>query len=81
MNRIIARSSTFVVAAVVGLAACSSMTDRQKHTATGAGVGAATGAAVGAATGGNAATGAVVGGGVGAVAGNVWRRHMQKKRA
>ena len=81
MNRIFARSSTLVVAAVVGLAACSSMTERQKHTATGAGVGAATGAAVGAATGGNAATGAVVGGAVGAVAGNLWSRHMENKRA
>jgi outer membrane protein OmpA-like peptidoglycan-associated protein len=81
MTRIVARSSILVLATVVGLAACSSMTDRQKHTATGAGVGAATGAAVGAATGGNAATGAVVGGAVGAVAGNLWSRHMENKRA
>jgi outer membrane protein OmpA-like peptidoglycan-associated protein len=81
MTRIVARSSILVLATVVGLAACSSMTERQKHTATGAGVGAATGAAVGAATGGNAATGAVVGGAVGAVAGNLWSRHMENKRA
>jgi outer membrane protein OmpA-like peptidoglycan-associated protein len=81
MTRIVARSSILVLATVVGLAACSSMTERQKHTATGAGVGAATGAAVGAATGGNAATGAVVGGAAGAVAGNLWSRHMENKRA
>jgi len=69
------------LAALVGVAGCQSMTERQRSTATGAGVGAAAGAAVGAATGGNAATGAVVGGAAGAVAGNLWSRHMEAKRA
>src|SRR5882672_12211407 len=75
------RSATLVLAALVGVAGCQSMTERQRSTATGAGVGAAAGAAVGAATGGNAATGAVVGGAAGAVAGNLWSRHMEAKRA
>src|SRR5262252_1372598 len=75
-----ARSTTLALA-VVGLVACQSMTERQRNTAAGAGVGAATGAAVGAATGGNAAAGAVVGGAVGAVAGNLWTRHLEAKRA
>jgi len=77
------RSATVVFAAVIGLTACESMSDRQRHTATGAGVGAATGAVVGGATAGTkgAATGAVVGGAIGAVAGNLWSRRMEEKRA
>jgi outer membrane protein OmpA-like peptidoglycan-associated protein len=70
-----------LAAASVGFAGCESMSDRQRHTAVGAGAGAATGAVVGKATGGNAATGAVVGGAIGAVAGNLWSRRMEDKRA
>ncbi len=85
MTRIsFAPRATVIVAAVVGLAACQSpMTERQRHTATGAGVGAATGAVVGAVAGDKktAATGAVVGGAIGAVAGNLWSRRMEEKRA
>ena len=77
------RSATVAIAALIGLTACQSMTERQRHTTTGAGVGAATGAVVGGATAGTkgAATGAVVGGAVGAVAGNLWSRRMEEKRA
>jgi outer membrane protein OmpA-like peptidoglycan-associated protein len=82
MNKLFAaRPAAVMLAGFVALAGCSSMTERQRNTATGAGVGAATGAVVGGATGGNAATGAVVGGAVGAVAGNLWTRHMEAKRA
>ena len=70
-----------LAAAAIGLTGCASMSDKQRHTAVGAGVGAATGAAVSKATGGSAATGAVVGGVVGAVAGNLWSRRMEDKRA
>lgn len=70
-----------LAAAAIGIAGCESMSDRQRHTAAGAGVGAAAGAVVGKATGGNAATGAVVGGAIGAVAGNLWSRRMEDKRA
>jgi outer membrane protein OmpA-like peptidoglycan-associated protein len=78
-----ASRSAFVVlaAASIGLAGCDSMSNRQRHTAVGAGVGAAGGAVVGKATGGNAATGAVVGGAIGAVAGNLWSKRMEEKRA
>lgn len=82
------RSATTVAfAAVIALTACESMTERQRHTTTGAGVGAATGAVVGGATAGTkgaatgAATGAVVGGAIGAVAGNLWSKRMEEKRA
>jgi len=70
-----------LAAASIGFAGCESMRDRQRHTAIGAGAGAATGAVVGSATGGNAATGAVVGGAIGAVAGNLWSKRMEDKRA
>jgi outer membrane protein OmpA-like peptidoglycan-associated protein len=70
-----------LAAASIGFAGCESMSDRQRHTAIGAGAGAATGAVVGSATGGNAATGAVVGGAIGAVAGNLWSKRMEDKRA
>jgi len=70
-----------LAAASIGMAGCESMSDRQRHTAVGAGVGAAGGAVVGKATGGNAATGAVVGGAIGAVAGNLWSKRMEEKRA
>jgi outer membrane protein OmpA-like peptidoglycan-associated protein len=76
------RSAIVVLAAgSIGFAGCESMSDRQRHTAIGAGAGAATGAVVGKATGGNAATGAVIGGAVGAVAGNLWSKRMEDKRA
>ena len=70
-----------LAAASIGFAGCESMSDRQRHTAIGAGAGAASGAVVGSATGGNAATGAVVGGAIGAVAGNLWSKRMEDKRA
>lgn len=70
-----------LAAASVGFAGCQSMSERQRHTAVGAGAGAATGAVVGKATGGSAATGAVVGGAIGAVAGNLWSKRMEDKRA
>jgi outer membrane protein OmpA-like peptidoglycan-associated protein len=68
-------------ATAIGLAGCESMSERQRGTAVGAGVGAATGAVVGKATGGKAATGAVVGGAIGAIAGNLWSKRMEDKRA
>ena len=84
MNKtaIASRSGVIILAAAsIGMAACDSMSDRQRHTAVGAGAGAVGGAVVGKATGGNAATGAVVGGAIGAVAGNLWSKRMEDKRA
>lgn len=72
---------------VVGLSAgallltgCENMSERQKGTATGAGVGAVGGAVISAATGGKAGTGAVIGGAVGAIAGNLWSKRQEDRR-
>lgn len=70
-------------AAALLLAGCEStggMSERQKGTAIGAGVGAAAGAVLSKATGGKAGTGAVVGGAIGAVAGNVWSKRQEERR-
>ncbi len=69
------------LAAAALLAGCADMSERQKGTATGAGIGAVAGAVLGSATGGKAGTGAVVGGALGAVAGNLWSKRMEDKRA
>ena len=59
---------------------CAQMSDTQRHTATGAGIGALGGAAVGALTGGHAGTGAVVGAGVGALGGYIWSQRMERQK-
>jgi outer membrane protein OmpA-like peptidoglycan-associated protein len=70
------------MAGVLWLAACSSMDERQQHTAGGAAIGAGVGAVLSSATGGKAGTGAVIGGAIGAIAGNVWsKRQEDRKRA
>lgn len=69
-----------LAAAVLLASGCSSMSERERGTATGAGVGAVAGAVLGSATGGKAGTGAVVGGAVGAVVGNLWSKRMQDKQ-
>lgn len=69
------------LAAALLATGCADMSERQKGTAIGAGVGAVAGAAVSKGTGGKAGTGAVVGGAIGAVAGNIWSRRMEEKRA
>lgn len=72
--------ATLIGAAVLA-AGCSSMSEREQGTAKGAGAGAVAGAILGSVTGGNAGRGAVIGGAVGAVAGNLWSKHMEEKRA
>ena len=67
--------------AVVMLATgCANMTDTQRRTATGAGVGALGGAAIGAMTGGHAAQGAVIGAGVGALGSYIWSQNLEKQK-
>jgi outer membrane protein OmpA-like peptidoglycan-associated protein len=63
------------------LGGCENMSERQKGTAAGAGIGAAAGAVIASATGGKAGPGAAAGAVVGAVAGNLWSKHMEEKRA
>ena len=69
-----------VAAAALLLSGCESMSERQKGTATGAGIGAVLGGVLSSATGGKAGTGAVVGGAIGAVAGNVWSKRQEDRR-
>ena len=66
-----------VSAAAILMAGCADMnlSETQKGTAIGAGVGALAGAAIGRDT-----KGAVIGAGVGALGGYVWSKHMQDKK-
>lgn len=68
------------VAAAALLTGCANMSDTERHTATGAGVGALGGAALGAIVGGSAGTGAVIGAGAGALGGYIWSQHMEKQK-
>ena len=70
-----------LAAAALLMSGCANMSEREQGTAKGAGIGAVAGAVVGAATGGKAGTGAVVGGALGAIAGNLWSKRMEDKRA
>ncbi len=75
------RAGLVALAASLTLAAgCSSMSERERGTAQGAGVGAVAGAVIGSMTGGNAGRSAAIGGVVGAVAGNLWSKRMEEKR-
>lgn len=69
-----------LAASMVALAGCSSMSERERGTAQGAGVGAVAGAVIGSATGGSAGRSAVIGGALGAVVGNLWSKHLEDKR-
>ena len=70
-----------LAAAVLLTTGCDTMGPREKGTAVGGGVGAAAGAVIGAATGGRAGTGAVIGGAIGAIAGNLWSKRQEDRRA
>jgi outer membrane protein OmpA-like peptidoglycan-associated protein len=69
-----ARSLLVAGAAAFMLAGCANMSETQRNTAIGAGVGAVAGAALG------QGTGAVVGAGVGALGGYAWSHYMENKR-
>ena len=68
------------VASLAVLTGCANMSDTQRRTATGAGVGALGGAAVGAMAGGHAGSGAVIGAGIGALGSYIWSQHMEKQK-
>ena len=69
-----------LAALATGCAEMPQMSDTQRRTATGAGVGALGGAAVGAIAGGHAGKGAVIGAGVGALGGYIWSQRMEKQK-
>ena len=56
------------------------MTDTQRRTATGAGVGALAGAVLSSATGGRAGTGAIAGAAVGGLGTYIWSQNMEKQK-
>lgn len=78
-------TSSFILIPVLAaglLTGCADMSENQRRTTTGAGIGALAGAVLSSATGGNAGTGAVVGAGIGALGTYIWSRHMdEQKRA
>lgn len=82
MNKTIV-TLTAIVLAVSGLSGCANMTETQRSTATGAGIGVLAGAAIGAATGGSrgAGTGAAIGAALGAGGGYLWSQRMQEQKA
>ena len=65
---------------VLFISGCANMSDTQRRTATGAGVGALAGAVISSATGGSAGTGAVIGAGVGALGTYVWSQNMERQK-
>jgi hypothetical protein len=67
-----------MLAAALLLAGCAGMSDTQRRTTTGAGVGAAGGAVIGSFSG-NAGTGALIGAGVGALGGYVYDQDQKSK--
>ena len=77
-NRILAGA----IIGTIALSGCADMTESQRGTATGAGIGAVTGAAIGALAGGGkgAAIGAGVGAAAGAGGGYLWSQHMQEQK-
>ena len=84
MHTTVRHTTLATLCAAVLLAGCENMSQRERDTAKGAGIGAAGGAVLGAVLGGKkgAATGAAVGAVGGAIAGNVWSKKMEdKKRA
>lgn len=64
---------------LVGLSACSNMSDTSQRTLSGAAIGAAAGAGVGALTGGALLWGAAGGAAIGAVGGYVYDQHEKNK--
>jgi osmotically inducible lipoprotein OsmB len=75
------KATTIGLIAALGVAAagCEGMSDTQRRTATGAGVGAGTGALIGGATGGSWLGGAALGGAGGAGAGYLYDRDKKGK--
>lgn len=71
------RATLTAAAAAIAMTGCAdmNMSETQRNTAIGAGVGALAGAAIG-----RDAKGAAIGAGVGALGGYVWSKHMEQKK-
>lgn len=68
------------LAAVLSLTGCETMTETQRNTAIGVGVGALAGAGVAKATGGKAGKGALIGAAVGGLGTYIWSATMERQR-
>ena len=77
------KSMTCVALSIAVLSGCANMTETERGTAQGAGIGVLAGAVLGAAVGGSkgATTGAVLGGVAGAGGGYIWSKKMQEQKA
>ncbi len=78
MNKLLSQSRTLVLsvsAVALLVSGCANMSETQRDTAIGAGIGALAGAVIGKDT-----KGAAIGAGVGALGGYVWAKHMQDKK-
>ncbi|WP_397392240.1 glycine zipper domain-containing protein [Polynucleobacter sp.] len=75
--------TTFIVlstTALLGLSACTNMSDTQQRTLSGAGIGAAAGVGIGALTGGGLLWGAAGGAAVGAAGGYIYDQYEKDKK-
>ncbi len=82
MNTLFKHTSLLAILSAALLAAgCAEMTDTQRRTAQGAGIGAVAGGVISAATGGkHVARDAAIGGAAGALIGNIWSKHMESQK-
>ena len=76
----ITTAAVLALAATVALTGCETMTDTQRNTALGVGIGALAGAGIAKATGGKAGTGALIGAAVGGVGTYIWSANMERQR-
>lgn len=72
--------AVLALTAALALAGCETMTETQRNTAIGLGVGALAGAGVAKATGGKAGAGALIGAAVGGVGTYIWSANMERQR-
>lgn len=73
-------AAVLALATAVALTGCETMTDTQRNTALGVGIGALAGAGIAKATGGKAGTGALIGAAVGGVGTYIWSANMERQR-
>ena len=73
-------AAVLALATAVALTGCETMTDTQRNTALGVGIGALAGAGIAKATGGKAGTGALIGAAVGSVGTYIWSANMERQR-
>lgn len=73
-------AAVLALATAVALTGCETMTDTQRNTALGVGIGALAGAGIAKTTGGKAGTGALIGAAVGGVGTYIWSANMERQR-